>query len=270
MVTTLVGWVPAEARADNSPASETVSVVAAAGRQITASTRTLHPGTTTFRVTTPDSTARWVSLVRLHPGTSLQKFLDDMTTVLTTRGEERTRAVAEWNREADMLGGVSVFNRRSQSFTQFLKPGTYYLVDLRTLGGPDRSGASQEIAVRGDWDVTVPRSDQTITYYTGPDGGTRISAPSRLAARTRLLVNNMTGKHEEAILNRIRPDTSPEELAKAIRDEEYLPFVGEPEGVVPVAGGRRVVAGLDLEPGRYVLISWVNDPALTHRIIEVG
>jgi hypothetical protein len=98
----------------------------------------VRPGTVTFRVSTPEKESRWVVLARLHHWVTIAEFTATMTTVMrATDSIERERAVRTWHRQAHVLGGVSVTHAAPQSFTQDLTPGTYYLIDLRSLMGPD-------------------------------------------------------------------------------------------------------------------------------------
>ncbi|WP_414940329.1 hypothetical protein [Amycolatopsis sp. cmx-11-51] len=236
---------------------------------------TLPPGTTTFRVSTPRGTpntpSRWVIAVRLRPDVPLTAFLETMTTVMRSVDPvERARAVRKWNRQATALGGVSVTGDAPQTFTPFLTSGTYYLMDLRSLAQPDPGDPVRRLTAQGDWQVEPVEFDQVIEHFIGADGQPRFSAPGRLAAHARLLVRNRTGAHEEAILMQVRADTTEQDVQRMIRGEGPDPVIAQPRGITPIAGGNQVVAHLDLVPGRYLLISWVNNPQAMHRFIDVG
>ena len=261
---TLVSVAPADAADTHAPAQ--VPVVADSTRLDTPGVARVRPGTATFRVSTPEKESRWVVLARLHHRVTIAEFTATMTTVMrATDPIERERAVRTWHRQARVLGGVSVTHAAPQSFTQDLTPGAYYLIDLRSLMGPDPGEPVHPVTVTGTPRTGSPLANQVLVQH--PTGYT---TPPRLTTRTRLLVVNTTGRHEEAILMPVRPDTTKADAVAFIRGNQPNVSIGEPLGVTPLAGGHRVVAELTLPPGRYLLVLWVHDPLTMHQLLDVS
>ncbi|GCD93068.1 hypothetical protein [Embleya hyalina] len=230
----------------------------------------VRPGTTTFRVRNVDSAERWIGLARLRPGFAPETFVDRMRRAVHGPAEEG--AVARWNEAAEMLGGVSVAAHEARTFTQFLTPGTYYLVDYQSLREADPLGRVRAITVRGaGWHVEVPEADHVVVLYSTP-GGTRFHAPARIAPTAKLLVINASGLLEEAMLRRVRPGTTDRDVTDyflGFGPDPFPPASPPGQGLAPTAPGRSGHTDVELTPGRYVLISWINDYTNTHRIVDV-
>lgn len=249
-----------------------VSVTANPDGLVAPGVATLRPGTTTFTVSTPDTGRRYVGVVGLEPGASFDSYLDNMATVLFSEDDAaKQRAGNAVQRDVALGGGVALHARAAQSVTVLLAPGTYYLVDLTSLGQPNPVNHWHRITVSGHWTIANPGTDHVVLQYER-DGRPRFAAPTRIAPRGTILVANTTAFLHEAVFVPVAPGTTDEDIDRHFAGQGPYPFVGEPQGMLPIVGGQAAVLHADLAPGRYALVSYVGFEiaAGMHQVIDVG
>ncbi|MDD9375772.1 hypothetical protein M8Z33_03600 [Streptomyces sp. ZAF1911] len=218
---------------------------------------TLRAGSATLSVRSTDPSGAWLGLVRLRPGVTLDRYLDDLRRAMgndPAEAVEGSRAVAG---DVEMLGGVAVAHDPA-SATIPLTPGDHYLIDFRDVGLPDLASRVRPVRVVPGHTGPQVRPSARITLTDG-----RFDAPAALTGP--VLVVNRSRQHNEAMLMPVRPGTSLADLdvfftaVDAGRRPTGSPFTGGPTGVVPLSPGRSVTLSAELPPGNYALVTWVRD-----------
>lgn len=218
----------------------------------------LRPGVATFQVSTSDQAGREVGLIRLQPGVELNVLLRNLATVLFNNDlEAKKQAGTVVYRDSVLLGGVVLQPRAAQSFSVWLNPGTYYLVDYRSLAGP--AAAYQQITVQGRRSTAIPWPDHVVVQYENAEGAPRFLAPQAIAPHSKLLIINRTSQMADSLFLPVRPGTTDEDITKFFAGQAAPPFIGGPQGALPAFSGYSQVLHVDLAPGRYVLLSFVGD-----------
>ncbi|WP_134046358.1 hypothetical protein [Amycolatopsis arida] len=226
----------------------------------------LTAGPATFQVSTPDERSRWVGLVDLSPEVDLATFLAEMGKVFVEDPEVSVPAGQKVTNMATLRGGVSVNKTTPLGFSVHLAQGTYHLVDYSTLGEPDALDRVRTIEVgRAEGAPTgAPRVDGVVAQF-GQGAEQRFLAPDTVAPDAQLLVSNATGQNNEAIIAPVKPGVTDEQV-QAFFDSfgggqpAESPFASEETyGLLPLGPGQSAVLRLNLQPGRYVLMSWVGE-----------
>ncbi|MGE7384278.1 hypothetical protein ACQKM2_02075 [Streptomyces sp. NPDC004126] len=218
---------------------------------------TLRAGAVTLKVRSTDPSGAWLGLVRLRPGITLDRYLDDLRRAMgndPAEAVEGGRAVA---RDAEMLGGVAVAHAPA-SATIPLTPGDHYLIDFRDAGLPDLASRVSPVRVLPGHSAPQVRPSARITLMDG-----RFCAPPTLTGPVQVV--NLSPQHNEAMLMPVRPGTSLADLdafftaVDAGRRPTGSPFTGGPTGVVPLSPGRSATLSAELPTGNYALVTWVRD-----------
>jgi hypothetical protein len=256
--------VPASATAPAGPTAparaQVVPVAANPDGLVAPGAATLRPGIATFQVSTPDPAGREVGLIQLQPGVDLNTLLQNLAVVLLNNDlEAKKQAGAVVYRDSILLGGVVLQSRAPQSFSQLLRPGTYYLVDYRSLAAPNPSGHYQRIAVQGRPSLAVTLPDNVVVQYETAAGAPRYFAPARIGQHSKLLIVNRTSQMADSLFLPVRPGTTDEDITRFFAGQAAAPFIGGPQGALPAFSGYSVMLHADLTPGRYVLLSFVGD-----------
>lgn len=211
-----------------------------------------RPGPVTFQVTASGG-EQVFHLLQLRPGYTLA----DLQKEQSSRGSQLAieRHVLAHVR---FLGGADVFPGAPSSFTQTLRPGTYYAGAIdRTLrlraihveGRPIRAGAA-------------PKPTGTITGY---DFGWRVSGT--LPARGTIAVRNHGHQGEVLVISPTRPGTTRAQLGAYLRRTHAAEQAPPPPFAV---NGPTVATGMlspgvdmdfsyDLPPGEYALLTFAPD-----------
>ena len=219
----------------------------------------LAPGPVTFHAATPADSSMSVLLIRLKA--PLRKYLADLKAMGAAQSpEDKAAAAAKVEADADNLGGAVLLpGEQTVSFTQVLLPGRYYLIGY-AYDTPGAEPVAHRLTVEGVPGAAAPRVDglvlQTPSGFTVP-GGT-------LSADGDLLVVNRSGALNEAVLIPVRPGTTTEDVDAffaALAEGQQppsAPFVGKSSGLAPLSPGRFARLRTGLEPGEYLLSSWVT------------
>jgi hypothetical protein len=164
-------------------------------------------------------------------------------------------------------GAGSTPGGKTNTVTQVLEPGKYFIVDTSEPEGEDvpsyaEQGAISELTVTGEaGDTELPSADATITakdYSFTTDG---------LKAGPNRLTFDNTGKEiHHVVVAPYAKGATFDQVKKAFSEE------GEPTGPPPVdffkttnlaalEGGTKQVADLDLQPGKYAFVCFISDRA---------
>ena len=226
----------------------------------------LPTGATTFHFRTEDPQGHTVLLLRLPAGVTPADWLVDLHA--TPPG---TRYPTTEN-----TGGALVVADTTTTVTMVLTPGPYQLFDFFGQGVQDPTPAVRELTVAGNQrDTRIPAPDNVIVH-ADIDGKPRFVVPDQLPANGTFLVHNGSSAIEEAAFLPLRPEATEADLAaffEAISKHEKpasIPFTGGAIGVPALTPGRTAVVHFDAKPGRYVLASFVTNPATGNRRAAEG
>ena len=160
------------------------------------------------------------------------------------------RPVAGWLEGAGGVGSTEP--GRTDSVTQVLEPGTYYVV-----GGDDSpEGALAKFEVKAGDGADLPATDAKIsaTEYGFTAEGLKAGANS-------VELRNDGKEWHHFLASAMKPDATIEDVRKFLLTEKgELPFASE-EGAnsAVMNGGMSQVVNLDLEPGKYAFFCYIAD-----------
>lgn len=217
-------------------------------------------GLTTFTFQNEGEVVHHVQVVRLNDGVTFQQLMEAFM-----QGEDAAFPLFT------PVGGASLIDPGAVGrVTLNLEPGAYALLCLV----PDEEGIphlahgmARPLAVTGDAaPAPEPQADLTVSMadfqYTMP-------AEVEAGPQTWKIVNDGPQPHE-LVLHKLAPDKTADDV---------LAFIHQPEGPPPFtnAGGMQGLpqggAGwvhLDLEPGTYVAICYIPDPASGAPHLDLG
>ncbi|MFI1537180.1 hypothetical protein [Streptomyces anandii] len=241
------------------------------------SSGTVPAGTVTLRATTPDPALQHpLGLVRLKPGVGIEQFLAHYQQAATAQDPAQRRAGLQLiDTEAWYYGGPAVTAAGGAlEATWILTPGTYHLLDYTTVG-PAHPERVPTLTVTGTRPQGRPRGTaHVIAPYDDGDQG-RYLTDGTLPARGAFQVVNQTGQLNEVMFLRTTPGATEADVTacmEALRKGEkppVYPFTGVPTGLTPLQPGASAVFAHDLQPGRYLLTSFIsNRQTLVKRAFE--
>jgi hypothetical protein len=244
---------------------------------LTLSTDNVPAGVVTLRATTPDQKQQHpLGLLRLRPGVSVDSFLTHYQQAATAKDPAERRAGLQLiDAEAQYFGGPAVSTAGGAvEVTWTLAPGTYQLVDYTAMD-PSRPERVRTLTVTGTRPQGRPRiAPRIITPYDDGDRG-RYLTDAGLPAEGTFQVVNHTGQLNEVMFLRTVPDATEADVTacmEALRKGEkppVYPFTGVPTGLTPLQPGASAVFAHSLQPGRYLLTSFIsNRETLVKRAFE--
>ncbi|SFL85036.1 hypothetical protein [Streptomyces pini] len=226
---------------------------------------TATPGPTTFRTTTTQDFTGWVGLARPHEGVPWEELRAAIGKVISTDPEAIISGSGELEAAGTLLGGTVVYPDLPASFTQILRPGTYFLFDYHHVNSPEPR--VQRLVVSGAFSGRVPSASATLTATM--DGGEprfTVSGTVR-AGRPILFRNHMPARQlAEAVVFPLEEGVTEEDLVAwfdQFGDHGRFPDdpgpLGNGPGALPLSPGHSQVVELPLEPGPHVVINWFKD-----------
>lgn len=269
-----LGVAPAVAEpAHTAPAAAVSSVDAADSRTLEihsteeglTAPSTAAPGPTTFRTTTDVEFTGWVGLARPKDGASWEELRAAIGKVISTDPDAIITGSKELDEAGELLGGTVIYPDLPASFTQTLKPGTYYLFDYHHVNSdPPRV---QKLKVSGEPSGNTPAPSATLTAET-VDGKPRFTVSGTVRAGQPLRFRNAMPQRQlaEAVVFPLEDGVTEEDL-KAWFDKfgDHGAFPDDPgplgngPGALPLSPGASQVLQLPLKPGRHVVINWFKD-----------
>ncbi|WP_371671441.1 hypothetical protein OG985_29755 [Streptomyces sp. NBC_00289] len=255
----------------------TVVGAVAAPDGLTLSADAVPAGVVTLRATTPDPAQQHpLGLVRLLPGVSLDSFLTHYRQAATAKDPVERRAGLELiDSEARYFGGPAVTAAGGAvEVTWVLAPGTYHLLDYTTVdpAHPERVRTLKVTGTRPQG--RPPLAPHVITPYDDGDQGRYLTAGTLPAAGVFQVVNHTAQLNEVMFLRTVAGATEADVTAcmEALRRGEnppVYPFTGVPTGLTPLQPGSSAVFAHSLQPGRYLLTSFIsNRQTLVKRAFE--
>ncbi|MER6358510.1 hypothetical protein ABT186_43715 [Streptomyces sp. NPDC001634] len=244
---------------------------------LTLSVDTVPAGAVTLRATTPDQKLQHpLGLLRLEPGVDIVTFLTHYQQAATAQDPAQRRAGLQLiDTEARYFGGPAVSAAGGPlEATWILAPGTYHLLDYTTVD-PAHPERVRTLTVTGTRPQGRPRSaPHIIAPYDDGDQG-RYLSDDTLPADGVFQVVNHTRQLSEVMFLRTVPDATEADVTacmEALRKGEkppVYPFVGVPTGLTPLQPGASAVFAHSLQPGRYLLTSFIsNRQTLVKRAFE--
>jgi hypothetical protein len=224
-------------------------------------------GLVTFTVSTPDASGHELQLLRLKPGGTLNEFIEGSEETDSTDPATAAAGIRQSMQAAVFLGGTSVYQQTGPvSFTEWLSPGTYYLLDYNLLGGPDPAATVKSFHVtRGGSGISGPAVNAVIDQ-TETNGHTQFDSPPVLPSDATVLVRNETSKPLETLFAAVKPGTTDayvQSYLDAVQSGATPPpdpFLAPPPGLLVLGPVRQAIVHATLPPGTYVLLSFVHDP----------
>jgi hypothetical protein len=145
----------------------------------------------------------------------------------------------------------------SQTATQVLEPGTYYVGDVEGTSGPPDPKAVPKIVVSGELgDAELPEADATVTAVDYD-----FRAEGLEAGENTILFENAGAQphHLEAFpILEGKTIEDVEEFAKTEKGKPPVDFEGE-AGTTVLEGGTSQLVTLDLKQGDYALLCFISD-----------
>jgi hypothetical protein len=155
-------------------------------------------------------------------------------------------------------GGVQATEAgASQTVTQALEPGTYYIGDIEGTSGPPEPSTVPKIVVSGEAaDSELPESESTVRAF---EYG--FEAQGLTAGRNQVLFENAGAEPHHLEAFPLLAGRTIEDVKAFVKTEKGKPPVDfEQETVTTILeGGTSQLVTLDLEPGRYALLCFVSD-----------
>lgn len=245
----------------------TVRVVAgASGMRLSATT--VPAGAVTVAASTDESGQQALGLLRLRPDVTVDTFLAHYHQASTAQEPEaRREALALIDSEAHYLGGPAVTADSGRVEASWvLTPGTYHLLNYTTADPARPEVCVRELRVGPATSGPCrPRDPRHVIapYDDGPDAD--YLCARRLPACGDIQVVNRTDQLNEVMLLRTLEGTPDSEIAACMaalregRQPPTYPFVGMPAGLTPLSPGAGAVLSFSLDPGPYLLTSFISD-----------
>jgi hypothetical protein len=145
---------------------------------------------------------------------------------------------------------------RTESVTQVLKPGTYYVFNTNARGQPDPAEVPAIEVSGGESEDELPEADaevQAIDYGFEATGLT--------TGRNRILFANTGAEPHHILASQIRGDATIEDVEKAFRSNAGPPPLVNrgAQTTAVIEGGDSQLVNLDLKPGRYAFYCFISD-----------
>jgi plastocyanin len=145
----------------------------------------------------------------------------------------------------------------SRTVTQVLEPGTYYAFDTEGSEGPPDPKSVTSTAVSGDAsDEEVDANDGTISAFEYGFEADGVSADA-----SEIAFENSGEEPHHIVYSPLTGDATAEDVERFLKSEKGKPPFSEKEAknTAVIEGGESQLVGLDLKPGRYVLLCFVSD-----------
>ncbi|WP_250280082.1 hypothetical protein [Frankia sp. Cppng1_Ct_nod] len=230
----------------------TISIVAASGGLDVTGAGHVRPGWTRVTASNPTDADHAFELVRLHDGVTVERF---------HAGLETPDGAAALSL-ADFYGGIDdVRHHTTWTMTVDLDRGHYVLVD-HTQGpaGPDRPawftlpGFVRDFTVTGSHPTGARPPHQTATMVMRDFA---FELPSALPRHGVVKVHSAGQLHAAGLL-KFDPDVTIAQALTAVRGGQ-IPAGQQREFLGIVSPGHPLYVGYDLEPGAYLVVSFLPD-----------
>jgi len=271
-VTCFVGFAAAAAPSDPQGNPRTVQVVGD-GSHVSIDRTRVPAGKIQFEVSSTNPTpgsGSTVTLLRLQPGVSFAQFSADLAHEFASDPAVAARGTRELTRDARFFGLADVAPGTPATVTEYLAPGTYYLIDLgnQPTGAPAKTRLT---VVRDQHNGDGP--DDAAAAALEDDHGrmaaVRLTSADTFVVRGQLpaqgsvRVANVSDTLHFMTMQPVQPGTTDADV-QAFFDsgpQGPPPFAidGPSVGADVLSPGRSLTLSYDLAPGTYLLLCFVAD-----------
>ncbi|MFC9125539.1 hypothetical protein ACFT4A_01660 [Streptomyces sp. NPDC057099] len=231
---------------------------------------TAAAGAVTFRVRTTSGRTGIVGIARLRRGIGEAAFRRHLRDVFE---KEKARDVIQASRDlmadAELFGGAMAVRGSQSSFTAWLPPGRYLVLEYKDFEGPyvgrDPLPGAEHVSpllvhAADEAGAGCPRPSATVTAVDTKRGPRFVLEGRMHRGRPVRYVNAMRGQVDELAVYPLTDDSVTEaDIQRFFQDpRSAAPFnLAAQLGTPPLSPGRSAVLGMPLEQGRYALTSWV-------------
>ncbi|WP_435281693.1 twin-arginine translocation signal domain-containing protein [Streptomyces koelreuteriae] len=231
---------------------------------------TAAAGAVTFRVRTTSGRTGIVGIARLRRGVGEAAFRRHLRDVFEKKNaQDVIQASKDLMADAELFGGAMAVPGSQSSFTAWLPPGRYLVLEYKDFEGP-RVGRDPLPGTEYVSPLLVHAADVAGAGRPRPSA-TVIAVDTKMGPRFVLegrirrdrpvrYVNAMRGQVDELAVYPLTDDSVTEADIQRFFQEPWsaAPFdLAAQLGTPPLSPGRSAVLGMPLEPGRYALTSWV-------------
>jgi len=210
------------------------------------STTTVHAGRVKFNARTPKGDHE-LQLLRLHKGYTPAQLGKDVNAGF----QGNVAAVKRLDHRVTWLGGAETKPNHPGSYSVYLRPGTYFVVDQN---GP---GAAR-LRVVG---TPVPRTGITSSSTIIGNIKDRFMAPKAIPHTGWTTFKDTSDEPHFVVFQHVKPNTTRAMVRKALRSNKQPAFAlpGSTSAGV-VSGSRHIQFHYKLRPGKYVIMCfWPSD-----------
>ncbi|MFI1651053.1 hypothetical protein ACH4XT_29495 [Streptomyces avidinii] len=229
-------------------------------------------GAVTIRVRTTSTRTGIVGIVRLRRGIGEAAFRRHLRDVFEKESPgDVIQASENLMADAELFGGAMAVSGSQSSFTAWLPPGPYLVLEYKDFEGPyigrnPLPGAEyvRPILVHAadDDGAGRPRPSATVTAVDTARGPRFVLEGRLRRDRSLRYVNAMRGQVDELAVYPLTDDSVTEaDIQTFFQDPRHTPKpfdLAAQLGTPPLSPGRSAVIEIPLGQGRYALTSWVT------------
>ena len=254
---------PALAGGHDDAEAETVEVVGH-GDSVEVSTQSVDAGLISFEVSstnpsTADGGGSEITLFRLKEDRTLDDFFGHLANEFSTDPAVVAQATRDLKDDAVFRGLAEVVPNYPETVTEFLRPGTYYLMDLASQPPNTRPKLTTLEVLRNGHHHGDLESDVDVTALDD-----RFHAPDTWPAEGTYTFSNEDDTLHFMLIVPVKPGTTDDQVQAAFDDPNLtgppdFAMEGPTGGNDVVSPGYRLQVSYDLPAGTYVLLCFVGD-----------
>lgn len=257
-----LGAAPALAGSPNGEIQQTVRVVGN-GSAVWIDHTHIQSGSIRFAVSTTNPSSQQgggssVSLFRLNPGVSLDRFRHDLADEFDQHPKAAADGTRELTQDVHVMGLADVVQGSPEVVTEKLTPGTYYLMDLGNMVFPPALTTLHVRTAGANIEQDSDLRSQLTVMATSAD---RFVAPRNWPHRGTYTFKNVSDTLHMMDIQRVKPGTTDQQITAFFNGTNpNVPFMPGPGGGNDVTSpGVTFQLSYDLPPGTYVLLCFIAD-----------
>jgi len=257
-----LGAAPAVADGPSGEVQQTVRVVGN-GSSVWIDHSHIQSGSIRFAVSTTnpqtqDGGGSSVSLFRLNPGVSLDRFREDLADEFDQHPKAAADGTQDLTRDVHVVGLADVVPGHPEVVTENVAPGTYYLMDL---GNMAFTPALTTLHVRSAGPRIEQDSDLRSQLTVMATSADRFVAPRNWPHAGTVTFKNVSDTLHMMDIQRVKPGTTDQQITAFFNGTNpNVPFMPGPGGGNDVTSpGVTFQLSYDLPPGTYVLLCFIAD-----------
>ncbi|MGZ4506621.1 MAG: hypothetical protein ACXVX0_05140 [Blastococcus sp.] len=241
---------------------QTVHVVGT-GSAVQIDHSTIRSGSIRFKVSTTNPQTQQgggsqVSLFALKSGVSVSRFNSDLADEFSQNPKVAARGTRELTRDVRVAGLADVVPGTPAVVTEFLAPGSYYLMDL---GNGKLPPALTSLTVRKAGENVEQDSDLTSQVTVSVTSADRFIAPRNWPDEGTYTFHNVSDTLHFMSITPVKPGTTDQQISDFFSGKSSnVPLLPGPSvGNDVVSPGGSLQLTYDLPAGTYVLVCFVAD-----------